>query len=59
MAGHFQPFSMVLSFCSAFTGPLPAGQGLLKTYELQGRQLTDVTAKTKQYFPEDTVALLL
>lgn len=51
-------FNGSLILLCIFTGSLPAGQGLLKTYELQGRQLTDVTAKTKQYFPEDTVALL-
>lgn len=52
-------FNASLILLCISTGSLPAGQRLLKTYELQGRRLTDVTAKTKQYFPEDTVALLL
>lgn len=52
-------FNGSLILLCIFTGSLPAGQGLLKTYESQGRQLTDITAKTKQYFPVDTVALLL
>lgn len=42
-----------------FTGSLPAGQGLLRTYELQRRQLMDITTRTKQYFPEDTGTLWL